>query len=49
MFNFKLKAELQACQMQLAQAQAFIDAVKVGVATISFTPGGEMLRRTRCF
>ena len=43
MFNFKLKAELQACQMQLAQAQAFIDAVKVGVATISFTPGGEIL------
>ncbi len=43
MFNFKLKAELQACQMQLAQAQAFIDAVKVGVATISFTPSGEIL------
>ncbi|THJ47128.1 MULTISPECIES: methyl-accepting chemotaxis protein [Aeromonas] len=43
MFNFKIKAELQACQMQLAQAQAFIDAVKVGVATISFTPGGEIL------
>jgi len=43
MFNFKLKAELQACQMQLAQTQAFIEAVKAGVATISFTPQGEIL------
>ena len=49
MFNFKLKAELQACQMQLAQAQAFIDAVKVGVATISFTPGGEILEANPLF
>ncbi|WP_429157030.1 methyl-accepting chemotaxis protein [Aeromonas veronii] len=49
MFNFKLKAELQACQMQLAQAQAFIDAVKVGVATISFTPSGEILEANPLF
>ncbi|MGY3962183.1 methyl-accepting chemotaxis protein [Aeromonas veronii] len=49
MFNFKIKAELQACQMQLAQAQAFIDAVKVGVATISFTPGGEILEANPLF
>ncbi|WP_441254045.1 methyl-accepting chemotaxis protein [Aeromonas sp. A600556] len=49
MFNFKLKAELQACQMQLAQAQAFIDAVKVGVATISFTPSGEILQANPLF
>ena len=49
MFNFKLKAELQTCQMQLAQAQAFIDAVKVGVATISFTPGGEILEANPLF
>ncbi|MFB3947043.1 methyl-accepting chemotaxis protein [Aeromonas veronii bv. sobria] len=49
MFNFKLKTELQACQMQLAQAQAFIDAVKVGVATISFTPGGEILEANPLF
>ncbi|HDZ8839402.1 TPA: PAS domain S-box protein [Aeromonas veronii] len=49
MFNFKLKAELQACQMQLAQAQAFIDAVKVGVATISFTSGGEILEANPLF
>ncbi|WP_421319808.1 methyl-accepting chemotaxis protein [Aeromonas veronii] len=49
MFNFKLKAELQACQMQLAQAQAFIDAVKVGVATISFTPSGELLEANPLF
>ncbi|WP_368192671.1 methyl-accepting chemotaxis protein [Aeromonas sp. s8] len=49
MFNFKLKAELQACQMQLAQAQAFIDAVKVGVATISFTPSGEVLEANPLF
>lgn len=49
MFNFKLKAELQVCQMQLAQAQAFIDAVKVGVATISFTPSGEILEANPLF
>ncbi|PTT52516.1 methyl-accepting chemotaxis protein [Aeromonas sp. HMWF015] len=49
MFNFKIKAELQACQMQLAQAQAFIDAVKVGVATISFTPSGEILEANPLF
>ncbi|MCJ8215923.1 methyl-accepting chemotaxis protein [Aeromonas veronii] len=49
MFNFKLKAELQACQMQLAQAQAFIDAVKVGVATISFTQSGEILEANPLF
>ncbi|QIF43613.1 methyl-accepting chemotaxis protein [Aeromonas veronii] len=49
MFNFKLKAELQACQMRLAQAQAFIDAVKVGVATISFTPSGEILEANPLF
>ncbi|HDO1314409.1 methyl-accepting chemotaxis protein [Aeromonas veronii] len=49
MFNFKLKAELQACQMQLAQAQAFIDAVKVGVATICFTPSGEILEANPLF
>ncbi|WP_139410695.1 methyl-accepting chemotaxis protein [Aeromonas veronii] len=49
MFNFKIKAELQACQMQLAQAQAFIDAVKVGVATISFTPSSEILEANPLF
>ena len=49
MFNFKIKAELQAYQMQLAQAQAFIDAVKVGVATISFTPSGEILEANPLF
>lgn len=49
MFNFKLKAELQACQMQLAEAQAFIDALKAGVATISFTPQGEILEANPLF
>lgn len=49
MFNFKLKAELQACQMQLAQAQAFIDAVKASVATISFTASGEILEANPLF
>lgn len=49
MFNFKLKAELQACQMQLAQTQAFIDAVKASVASISFTSQGEILEANPLF
>ncbi|HEH9418286.1 hypothetical protein CF111_21055 [Aeromonas sobria] len=49
MFNFKIKAELLACQTQLAQAHAFIDAVKKGVATISFTPQGVILEANPLF
>ncbi|MCP1264907.1 methyl-accepting chemotaxis protein [Aeromonas hydrophila] len=49
MFNLKLKAELQACQEQLAQAQTFIDAVKGGVAVITFTPEGQILEANPLF
>ena len=49
MFNLKLKAELQACQEQLAQAQTFIDAVKGGVAVITFTPEGQILEANPVF
>ena len=49
MFNVKIKAELLACQTQLAQAHAFIDAVKKGVATISFTPQGVILEANPLF
>ncbi|HEH9431218.1 TPA: PAS domain-containing methyl-accepting chemotaxis protein [Aeromonas sobria] len=49
MFNFKIKAELLAYQTQLAQAHAFIDAVKKGVATISFTPQGVILEANPLF
>ncbi len=43
MFNLKLKAELLACQEQLTQAQTFIEAVKGGVAVITFSPEGQIL------
>lgn len=49
MFNVKIKAELLACQTQLAQAHAFIEAVKKGVATISFTPQGVILEANPLF
>jgi methyl-accepting chemotaxis protein len=49
MFNNKLKAQLQACQTQLAELQGFVDAVKGGVATIIFTPDGGILEANEPF
>jgi methyl-accepting chemotaxis protein len=40
MFNSKLKAELQACQVDLVQQRAFFDAIKGNMAMITFTPEG---------
>ncbi|MFQ2202192.1 methyl-accepting chemotaxis protein [Aeromonas hydrophila] len=49
MFNNKLKAQLQACQAQLAESQGFVEAVKEGIATIMFTPDGEILEANQPF
>ncbi|HDZ8963821.1 TPA: PAS domain-containing methyl-accepting chemotaxis protein [Aeromonas dhakensis] len=49
MFNNKLKAQLQACQAQLAESQGFVEAVKAGIATIIFTPDGEILEANQPF
>ncbi|MGL6051028.1 MAG: PAS domain-containing protein, partial [Aeromonas salmonicida] len=49
MFNNKLKAQLLACQTQLGELQGFVDAVKGGVATITFTPDGGILEANEPF
>lgn len=49
MFNNKLKAQLQDCQTQLVELQGFVDAVKGGVATVIFTPDGDILEANEPF
>ncbi|AUU21718.1 PAS domain-containing methyl-accepting chemotaxis protein [Aeromonas caviae] len=40
MFNQKLKAQLQACQIRLDEEQGIIEAIKAGAATVIFSPEG---------
>ncbi|OZG40154.1 hypothetical protein CAK78_20350 [Aeromonas sp. A35_P] len=40
---------MQACQAQLAESQGFVEAVKAGIATIIFTPDGEILEANQPF
>ncbi|RQM47759.1 methyl-accepting chemotaxis protein [Aeromonas caviae] len=40
MFNQKLKAQLQACQIRLDEEQGIIEAIKAGAATVIFSPDG---------
>ena len=40
MFNHKLKAQLQACQIRLDEEQGITEAIKAGAATVIFSPEG---------
>ncbi|WP_310597340.1 methyl-accepting chemotaxis protein [Aeromonas aquatica] len=49
MFNHKLKAQLLACQSQLGEQRGFVEAIQQGIATIIFTPEGEILEANEAF
>ncbi|MGY3884086.1 PAS domain-containing methyl-accepting chemotaxis protein [Aeromonas aquatica] len=49
MFNHKIKAQLQACQTLLGEQRGFVEAIKQGIATIIFTPEGEILEANEAF
>ena len=43
MFNKHIKSELSQCQAMLKQSNSIIDSIKQSVATIEFTPNGDIL------
>lgn len=43
MFNTQIKNELSKCQTMLKESNSIIDAIKQSVATIEFTPDGDIL------
>ncbi len=49
MFFRELKRQLATCQTQQKQTQAVVDAIQRHVATIEFTPKGEILDANRIF
>ena len=49
MFNQKTKEELKNCKAQLVEVQSTIDAIKSGVATIEFSPEGNILDANELF
>ncbi|MEG0007482.1 MAG: PAS domain-containing methyl-accepting chemotaxis protein [Aeromonas sp.] len=49
MFNNKVKAQLLACQAELDEQQGIVNALKGGVATVIFSPQGEILEANPAF
>ena len=43
MFNTQIKNELNKCQTMLKESNSIIDSIKQSVATIEFTPNGDIL------